>query len=139
MSARVLNREKLQKKLERLPAAAKTAIMEAMAKSADDIVRIAKSLVPVDKGDLQKSIGWVWGSKAPRGSISLGTVRQGSLVLTIFAGNDEAYYARYIEFGTQKMAAQPFFYVSYRARRKSAKSRISRAISKAAKKVAASG
>lgn len=139
MNARVINREKLQKKLDRLPAAAKTAIMEAMAKSADDIVRVAKSLVPKDSGDLEKSIGWVWGSKAPRGSISLGTVRQGDLVLTIFAGSDEAFYARWIEFGTQKMAAQPFFLVSYRARRKSAKSRISRAISKAAKRVAASG
>lgn len=135
----VIGRDKLQKKLERLPAAAKTAIMEAMAKSADDIVRIAKSLAPVDDGDLRKSIGWVWGNKAPRGSISLGNVRQGSLALTIFAGNDDAFYARWIEFGTQKMAAQPFFYVSYRARRKSAKSRISRAINKAAKRVAASG
>jgi HK97 gp10 family phage protein len=64
--------------------------------------------------------------------------KQGDLTATIYVGDDEAYYARWIEFGTQKMAAQPFFFVAYRALRKRSKSRIKRSQRKAAKKVAAS-
>jgi len=81
--------------------------------------------------------------------------------ITIFAGDDKAFYARWAEFGTAPHSlakgadrssrrrrnlpgrqhpgarAHPFFYPAYRANRKKLKSRVSRAITKAAKKVAA--
>jgi HK97 gp10 family phage protein len=60
------------------------------------------------------------------------------LTATIYAGNDEAYYARWVEFGTVKMAAQPFFYPSYRALRKKAKSNIKRSVTIAIREIAAS-
>jgi HK97 gp10 family phage protein len=59
--------------------------------------------------------------------------------LSIYAGNEAAFYCRWIEFGTINQPAQPFFYVSYRANRKKAKSAIRRAVTKSAKAVAAGG
>jgi hypothetical protein len=125
--------ERLQRKLDLLPARVKQRIRAAMETGADEI-------------------GWTYG-RAPKGSMSLATVESlgGDLTITIYAGDSEAYYARWIEFGTSahiaggKFAgaqipaqpARPYFYVSFRANRKRVKSRITRAINKAAKEVAA--
>lgn len=122
-----------------------------MAKSADQIVEQMKGLAPVLKepdprrraGELRDSIGWTWG-KAPKGSFAVATMKGagigGDLTITIYAGNkDSGWWARWVEFGTSKMSAQPYFYVSWRANRRSTRSRISRAVNKAAKKVAAGG
>lgn len=135
--AKITRVERLQRKLQALPRIARQEIEKAMEKSAAEMVTLARSLVPVDSGDLRQSIGWTWG-EAPKGSIRLGTVGGGAATITIFAGNSEAFYARWVEFGTQKMRAQPYFFPAYRALRKRAKSRIRRAGTKAAKKVAAS-
>jgi len=134
--AKVLNVQRLNRKLAALPDAAKAEIRPALEKSAQEIVALAKSLAPVDKGDLRASIGWTWGT-APKGSIKIGAVVSGDLTVTIYAGNSEAFYARWVEFGTVKARAQPYFYPAYRALRKRSKSRIKRAGTKAAKKVAA--
>lgn len=136
MKATVLNAQRLNRKLAALPDVAKAEIRPALEKSAQEIVTLAKSLVLVDQGDLRDSIGWTWGS-APKGSIKIGAVVSGDLTVTIFAGNSEAFYARWVEFGTQNMRARPYFYPAYRALRKRSKSRIKRAGTKAAKKVAA--
>lgn len=163
MAAKVFGLSKLQKKLKRLPDVAKAEIRKALEKSADEMVSMMKSLVPVDSGDLKRSIGWTWG-KAPKGSISVASVTAANLgdqlTLTIYAGDDKAFYARWVEFGvvaqsagfkvtnasgrvrtsgrtTNGAKAQPFFFPSYRANKKRAKSRISRAINKSAKQVAA--
>lgn len=138
--AKVMGIAKLRKKLEALVSVGRDEIRRAMETSADEIVALAKNLVPVDKGDLKDSIGWTWG-KAPKGAMTLGTVQTNEVdsefTITIYAGNSEAYYARWVEFGTQKMAAQPYFYPSYRALRRRSKSRVTRAVTKAIKKVAA--
>lgn len=134
----VSRRAELSKKLAALPKAVKEEIRAALSTSAQEIVAVAKRLVPVDRGDLRDSIGWTFG-KAPKGSISLAEANFGDLSVTVFAGNEKAFYARWVEFGTVKMRAHPYFFVSYRAVRKRAKSRISRATTKAAKKVAANG
>lgn len=101
---------------------------------------MAKSLVPVDKGELRDSIGWTWG-RPPKGAITLGKVAASQiatdLTITIYAGNSDAYYARWVEFGTQKMGAQPYFFPSYRANKRQSRQRLSRAINQAAKKVSA--
>lgn len=143
MTTRVQGVDRLKRKLRRLPDAAREEIAKAMEQSANEVVALAKSLAPVDSGDLQMSIGWTWGD-APRGSMVLGTVRQegrgkGNMVITIFAGGGEAFHARFVEFGTKNMRAQPFFYPAYRALRRRARSRVTRSITKSAKKVAAGG
>jgi HK97 gp10 family phage protein len=166
MAAKILGLAKLDAKLKRLPTAPRDEIRAALGKQAARIVAMAKGLVPVqdaaDGGKLQRSIGWTFG-KAPRGSISLGKIVSaalgGDLTVTIYAGNDEAFYARWVEFGTQPhavgagsditrgrqsgaghpgTAAQPFFFPSYRANRKAAKRAVTTAVRKAARKVAAS-
>lgn len=167
--AKILNLARLERKLKRLPAVTEALIRAAMEKSADDIVALARRLVPQDSGDLYKSIGWTWGAP-PRGSMTLGKVAKSALgkglTITVYAGDDEAFYARWVEFGTKASdarasrrdmnyrrtlvmtkdyaahaatPAQPFFFPAYRANRKSAKARIRRATRQAARKVAAGG
>jgi HK97 gp10 family phage protein len=151
MAVSIKGLKELQKKLDRLPDKVKVRIREAMEQGAQEIVDLAKSLVSVDTGSLRDSIGWTWG-RAPKGAMTIGKVQSvgGDLTITIYAGNSEAFWARWVEFGTSAhtagglfagaeipaVAASPFFYPSYRASRKRVKSRITRAINKAAKEVA---
>jgi HK97 gp10 family phage protein len=150
---KILNLVKLDRKLKSLPTVAKSHIRAEMEKVADTIVAMMKNLVPVDDGALRDSIGWTWG-KAPKGSMVIAAVKgglAGDLTLTIYAGNDKAYYARWVEFGTAGHInggkfkgtknpgtnARPFFYVSWRANKKSAVRAVRKATRNAAKKVAA--
>lgn len=141
MATRVLGLDRLKRKLKRFPAVVEQEIRTAMETSANEIVALAKSLAPVDSGELRNSIGWTWGD-APEGAMVLGTVRgnrSGNLVITIYAGGGDAFYGRFVEFGTQNMPAQPFFYPSYRALRRRARGRVTRSVNKAAKRIAAGG
>lgn len=151
---KVLGLEKLNRKLKKLPAAAEKRIKEAMEVGANEIVALMKSLVAVDSGELRDSIGWTWGD-APKFSQKIASVKSadGKLVITIYAGNSKVRYAHLVEFSTRAhqnagqfagtqhpgTSAQPFFFVSYRALRRRTKSRITRAINKSAKEVAANG
>jgi Bacteriophage protein of unknown function (DUF646). len=157
MGTKVIGAEGLKRKMRAFPLRARQEIARAMEQNAEEIVKLAKFLAPVDDGDLQMSIGWSWGG-APKGSMVLGEVRQegrgaGNMVITIFAGNSTAYYARWVEFGTSAHVqggmyagtqhpgtpARPFFFPSYRRLRKRSKARTSRAIRNAARAIAASG
>lgn len=154
MTTKILNADRLVRKLKAFPPRAEALIRTAMTQSADQTVALMKSLAPVDSGDLQMSISWTWGD-APKGSLKIGQIksREGNMRITIFAGSEQVFWARWVEFGTSpfisggKFAgaanpgtrARPFFYVAYRAQRKGTKSRISRAITKAAKEIAATG
>jgi len=124
--------DRLRRKLTvTIPARVRERTRRAMEKGANEIVAMAKGFVPVDSGDLRDSIGWTWGD-APKGSITLATSAptEGGERITIYAGNDEAYYARWVEFGTQKMAPHPFFFPAYRTLKRRVKSRITREIKK---------
>lgn len=136
MATKVLGVERLQRKLRALPQVEKDRIRAAIAKSAREIADLAESLVPKDSGLLAGSIGWTWG-EAPKGSMALAQAKVGDLTATVYAGDSDAFYVRWVEFGTQKMAAQPFFFVAYRALRKRTKSNIKRAHLAALKRVAA--
>lgn len=158
---------RLQRKLVRLRESTKEEIAKALEKGAEEIADLARSLVPIDEMVLYDSIGWTWG-EPPKGSITLARSRSRAdgLKISVYAGNDEAYYARWVEFGTAPhgvakdagkaagrrltrlgigglqhpgAAAQPFFYPAYRAVRRRVRSRITRATNSAAKKVAGRG
>ena len=149
----ILGLARLHRKLGKLPEVARTDIRGAMERVADQVVDLARKLAPEDDGDLRKSINWTWG-RAPRGSISLGKVASSALgaamTLTIYAGNDEAFYARWVEFGTSAhvngglfagsknpgTSAQPYFYPAFRANRRGMKREVRKAMRGAAKKVA---
>lgn len=116
---------RLRARLERVPDVARRAAAQAMEKGAQEIVEEMKRLVPVDSGDLRDSIGWTWGD-VPAGSFTIADIRSGknkgdqyaTLRIKIYAGNREAFYARFVEFGTRTGSpAQPFFYVSWKARK----------------------
>lgn len=133
----------LNRKLSRsIPEKAYNAVRAALAQSADEIVSDMKRHAPVDTGDLQMSISWCWGN-APAGTMTLAgggtgkggrSFKQGAdttgLRISIYAGGSNEFYAWFVEFGTQFVAAHPFFYPIYRARKRTAKARITRAISK---------
>ena len=147
----VKNLARLQRKLKRFPAVAEAHIKTAMEAVAAEIVAMMKGLVAVDDGTLRDSIGWTWGD-APKGSVIVAKAKggDGRLTLTIYAGSTEAYYARWVEFGTSPHLnggkfkgtanpgtnAQPFFYVSWRASRKAARRKMNKAIRDSAKQVA---
>ena len=101
-------------------------------RGAEELVAMMKRLAPIDTGDLQMSISWTWGA-APKGSVVLAKSEPDSkgMRITIFAGSKEAFYARWQEFGTTEMPANPFFFPSWRALRKRIRSRIVRNMKKA--------
>lgn len=132
---KIQNRERLRRKLAALPKAVKEEVRKGLAVSAAEIVDLQKRIVPVDTGNLRASIGWEYGDQQ-RIKYSQGVGGDHELSVRISAGDTFARHAHLIEFGTVKMRAQPFFYPAYRLGKKRAKSRISRATNKAARKVA---
>lgn len=154
MNARVqiAGMPRLIRKLKVLPDAARQEIRVAMGREADEVVAMMRRLAPFKSGALRKSIGWGWGNDVPKGAMALATVGKGDLTITIYAGNEDAWYARFVEFGTAAhiaggkfagaeipaIPAQPFFFVSWRAARKSVRAALRKASRDAARKVAAS-
>jgi HK97 gp10 family phage protein len=153
--AKVQNRERLLRKLAALPERARQAIKPAVKEGADEIVAMQKNLVPKGgTGALARSIMAVSGNVNKRtAGLSTGEVKgDPDLTVSIVAGDETAYYARWIEFGTAPhengglfkgtqnpgIRAQPFFYPPVRALRRRVKSRITRATRKAAKEIAGS-
>lgn len=113
---------RLRARLAKIPDIAREAAAAAMEECAAEIVAEMKMLVPVDSGDLRDSIGWTWGD-IPAGSFMIDEIRSGknagqqyaTLRIKIYAGSREAFYARFIEFGTRTgVRAQPFFFAAYK-------------------------
>jgi HK97 gp10 family phage protein len=123
--ARTEGLERLKLKIARLPVEAHARMKEALDQSADELVAMQKRLAPRDEGDLINSI-----EKAPG---------RHELAVIVRAGGKAAPHAKWVEYGTSKMAARPFFWPSWRALRKRIKGKMSRAATKAAKVVAAGG
>ena len=124
-----------QRRWNAIPAKVSAEVRKAMEEVAEEIVTQMYSVAPHKTGDLAGSIGWTWGD-APKGSMTIGTVGKteyATMRITIYAGDKDAFYARWQEFGTTKMPANPFFYPVWRAKRKSARNRITRAMNKAIK------
>lgn len=167
MTAKIIGLERLRRKLNRLPTEVRAQMRSDVGKGAEEIVALQKSLVPEADGDLKKSIGWTFGEAPSTSATGAFRAKRSTFVgsdtdirATVYAGDDEAYYARWVEFGTAPHSlakgadisrdksqggsrqhpgtpAQPFFYPAYRALKRRVVSRISRGISKAARKVAA--
>lgn len=145
----------LKKTIAALPKRVEASARTAMEKGAEELVAMMKRLCPVDDGDLRDSIGWTWGN-APAGSkvLAQSAPDERGLKITVYAGNEKAFYAAFVEFGTAPhnvaagsgnksfagvanahpgSPAHPFFFPSYRSLRKRIKSRISREMKKAIK------
>lgn len=151
--------DRLNARFNAIPKRVREAAEKELERTAAEIVDTMKRFAPVDTGALRESIGWTWGD-APEGALKIGKVggrEYGALSITIYAGGADntrrgqarssgtrrrdwkrgTYFdvdvAILQEFGTSKMRANPFFYPAWRANRKKAKARLTRAINKAIK------
>lgn len=151
--AKFQGREQVLRKLAAIPPAVRSAAKQALAQSADEITEAIRAAAPQGKtGKLKRSIAQTWGGGAVRYSALKGNVGQAGdpdLSVVISAGNSEVRTAHLVEFGTAPhingglfagtehpgTRAQPFFYSTWRAKRRRARSRISRAVTKAIKQL----
>lgn len=129
-------------KLKSIPDFAVEAARKAMEEGAQEIVEAMRAAAPFKSGDLRDSIGWTWGD-IPPGTFMIDEIRSGknqgeqyaTLRLKIYAGSSDAYYARFIEFGTVKAPAHPFFFPTWKAKkaafRKLIRDRVKAAIKEA--------
>lgn len=137
--------DKLMRKMALIPSKVLQEVRYSMERSATEMTDMMRRLVPVEHGVLRDSIGWTWGD-APKGAMVIGSVRSGKnkgdavgrMTITIYAGGKsgrgtDAFYAWFQEVGTVNMAANPFFFPSYRALRSKAKGGITRAVKKGMK------
>lgn len=170
MATKVKGLRNLERKLRAMPPTVNTALSEAIAENATELTAMMRRLAPQDDGDLVRSIEWFWSQPGRRGGL-FGRGRttdtrvsiKGAerLSATIAAGDSVAYYAAFVEFGTQSgvrgqqlanpganrrsrrslrthpgSRAQPFFFPSYRALRRRMKARMSRKMNAAIKRLA---
>jgi len=122
-----------------LPELARGDVTQAMRVGADEIRALQKRLVPKDQHELEKSLTWGFGD-APTGGGQLssgsGRAKSGNVKVSIWGGGPQAFYIRFVEFGTPLISAQPFFFPAWRALRRRFRSRVTRAASKAIKRSA---
>jgi len=152
--SKIKGREKLLRQLRELPAVARSEIKQALAQAADELVASQKRLA--SSKQVADSIEQHWGDKPsgfPSGVLTSAGAVEGDPDLTVWitAGDGDAYWARWEEFGTKPRPqggffkgtmhpgtrARPFFYPPYRMLKKRLRSRIARAYRRAAKKVVA--
>jgi HK97 gp10 family phage protein len=88
------------------------------------MVKEARRQVEKDSGELEDTIRYY---EAPGSDMS---------IFRVVAGVNKAkgFYARFVEFGTRHMQAQPFFFTTYRAMKRSFAARNGRALKKASKR-----
>ena len=151
--ATLLHREQARRKLAAIPPAVRSAAKQALAQSADELTEAIRAAAPQGKtGKLKKSVAQTWGGGKVRYSSLAGLTGEAGdpdLSVRISAGNSEVRYSHIVEFGSAPhingglfagtehpgTTAQPFFYSSYRRLRRRARSRISRAVTKAIKQI----
>lgn len=124
--------DRLRQRLRAMPAPVKEAIGGALEKNADELVAMQTRLAPVDDGILRDSIE----ANPASGAGRTGVKAEFGLAIHVTAGGGDAFYARWVEFGTRSgKPARPFFFPAYRALRRRMKSRVSRAQNRAIKRM----
>ena len=125
------NKDRLFQRLRQTIPAMDKQIRDDLAASGDEMVAKVKSLVPRDKGDLEDSVEWKW-TKATNAQ----SLRSPAIIVQEGADNasDDAFYARWVEFGTPNTPKQPHFFPAYRLLRRKIRGRISRGMTKVIKR-----
>lgn len=127
------------RRLRALPKEARKHIGDEFNKGADELVALMKRRAPKKSGRLRASIMWKYANS--------GGANSGDLRIKVVAGGGRTRvrYAHIVEFGAAPhiaggrfkgaqhpgVRAQPFFYVTYRQKKRSLKSRRRRAFKKA--------
>lgn len=123
-----------QRKMRALPEAVSKAVGPAALLGAQEIADAVEHLAPERTGDLKNTVTVTGPGQAtppysqPGGSH---TVPEGAAAVSV--GSSDVRYPHLLEFGTTKMAAQPYFWPAFRSNRKRAANRIKRAMAKAMK------
>lgn len=131
--AKVHGVKDMQAKWSAVPRSVEINVRAVLEEIADELVQQMFSQAPQDTGDLAGAIGWTWGD-VPTGSVAVGNVamsEDANPKITVYAGDADTFYARFVEFGTQKMPAQPFFFPVWRANRRRVRSKITKSLKKA--------
>jgi len=130
MASSIKGLRELERKLKAIPKATRSEVRSVLLVSAAEMVALAKALTPVDSGTLRDSVR----SEPGDNELSI-VVRAGGEATTVAArdGQGEYDYSLGVEFGNSQVGEQPFFWTSYRAIKKKAKSRATRAIRRAAR------
>lgn len=152
--------ETIRRQLRSIPPAVAAEVSAQLEKEATKIVAEMKIVAPKKTGALRDSIGW-----RPGGPMNLATAKgrsggvYGRLAVTIFAGfakttsrqqykatgpragdrkrlgSFDASNARYQEFGTSRMPANPFFFPVWRANKARVQANLKAAVRRAVKKL----
>jgi HK97 gp10 family phage protein len=127
VEVRIFRRDALFRKVRRLTPSVDEELYKAVKKGADEVADLARKLAPEDTGELKRSIH---------------SRMAGDRVNIVGQAVADATHARWVEHGTLggALGAQPprpYMYPAYRLLRKRVQSRITRAINKAVKQVAA--
>ncbi len=125
-----------QRRMKAVPKAARAAVKPVLAKQADAMADTMRMLAPDDPAtsapDLKSSIAVTGpGEATPPYSQPGGSMLVPENATAVTAGNTDVRYPHLLEYGTTKMAAQPFFWPAFRLHRKKALAAIKRGIGKA--------
>ena len=164
--------DRLKRQLAAIPASVQAAVAASLETNATEMATAIERAAPVADGDLRNSIGWSEGEPPPTTATGAFRIRRANisprgrvlmdegLLFTVYAGDDKAFYARWVEFGTAPhntakgggnksfkgkgtghpgTRPQPFFFPVVRARKKLVKGRVARAANKAIKQAAGLG
>lgn len=164
---KIEGKERLKAKIAAMPVKTRETIRKTLGTSARDMVDVAKKFVPRKSGALANSIGYTFGGYTAANANVRGVSSGGAdhdLAVTIHAGDEVAWYASLVEFGSAAhvikpkdeggklningrlvdqaqhpgASAHPYFYPAYRLTKKQVKSRVRAAVSRAAKEAARS-
>lgn len=124
-----------------LPTAVRKQIKGAVLEAADEMAGMMRNLAKVRTGELRREIHVTPGDEAPAlyAKVKARRLEKDPELAVII--HDDSPHARFVEFGTAPhvnegerpgtenpgMRAQPFFFPSYRARRKQAQAKINKA------------
>ena len=123
--------EQLRRRLvDEIPKKVRANVEAALLESASRIVAGAQLRVPVDEGQVQASIRHHGVKEGKRGGLYVAITAGDKTTETDEAGRVYQ-VARLLEFGTVKMAAQPYMLPAYRANRAAARRSLRGAIRKA--------
>lgn len=109
---------------------ARKRIDSALLQEARDFAAAVEAAAPRVSGRLARSVRVEDMRTGKRGASEI-TIRAGGAATTVAAraGHGSYDYSNAVEFGTEKMAAEPFFYNTFRSRRAGIQRRINSAIS----------
>lgn len=134
-------------RIDAIPDAVREAAARELERGAEEMVQEMRRAAPYDAEPdgmhIREHIGWTWGP-APAGSFTIAEIRSGpdvgveyaALSITIYANAKDKQgrpYPSWVEFGTKRSGARPFFWPVYRKHRRRIRSRVLKAIREAIK------